>query len=136
MRMSEVHQTDRRTHGKTRNLLANERTFLAWMRTAVALMAFGFVLAKFDLFLAISVLHGRTSHRTGAHNVFGLALVGVGVVTLAAAAAHFARVRQDILQDRTRQVAEHRLPFLIAGLLLAMGIALGIYLWTAPGAGF
>jgi putative membrane protein len=30
---------------------ANERTFLAWVRTAVAIMAFGFVIEKFDLFL-------------------------------------------------------------------------------------
>lgn len=30
---------------------ANERTYLAWIRTALALMAFGFILGKFDLFL-------------------------------------------------------------------------------------
>ena len=30
---------------------ANERTFLAWVRTAIALMAFGFVIERFDLFL-------------------------------------------------------------------------------------
>ncbi len=30
---------------------ANERTFLAWVRTAIAVMAFGFVIEKFDLFL-------------------------------------------------------------------------------------
>jgi putative membrane protein len=32
---------------------ANERTFLAWVRTAIAVMAFGFLVAKFDLFLKI-----------------------------------------------------------------------------------
>jgi putative membrane protein len=30
---------------------ANERTFLAWVRTAIAVMAFGFVIERFDLFL-------------------------------------------------------------------------------------
>ena len=30
---------------------ANERTFLAWVRTAIAMMAFGFVIERFDLFL-------------------------------------------------------------------------------------
>jgi putative membrane protein len=33
---------------------ANERTFLAWVRTAIAVMAFGFLVAKFDLFLKIA----------------------------------------------------------------------------------
>ena len=32
---------------------ANERTFLAWVRTAIAVMAFGFVIERFDLFLKI-----------------------------------------------------------------------------------
>ena len=30
---------------------ANERTFLAWVRTAIAVMAFGFLVERFDLFL-------------------------------------------------------------------------------------
>ena len=33
---------------------ANERTFLAWVRTAIAVMAFGFVIERFDLFLQIA----------------------------------------------------------------------------------
>jgi len=33
---------------------ANERTFLAWVRTAIAVMAFGFLVAKLDLFLRIA----------------------------------------------------------------------------------
>ena len=40
---------------------ANERTFLAWVRTAIAVMAFGFIVEKFDLFLEIAApsLAGR-----------------------------------------------------------------------------
>jgi putative membrane protein len=33
---------------------ANERTFLAWVRTAIAVMAFGFLVEKFDLFLEVA----------------------------------------------------------------------------------
>ena len=33
---------------------ANERTFLAWIRTAIAVMAFGFLVERFDLFLQIA----------------------------------------------------------------------------------
>ncbi|MBV9202357.1 MAG: DUF202 domain-containing protein [Alphaproteobacteria bacterium] len=39
---------------------ANERTFLAWVRTAIAIMAFGFLVQKFDLFLRIA--SGRLPH--------------------------------------------------------------------------
>ena len=41
---------------------ANERTFLAWVRTAIAVMAFGFLVEKFDLFLELTgpSLAGRT----------------------------------------------------------------------------
>jgi putative membrane protein len=39
--MNSVHATD---------ALANERTFLAYVRTALALIAFGFVIAKFSIF--------------------------------------------------------------------------------------
>jgi putative membrane protein len=41
---------------------ANERTFLAWVRTAIAVMAFGFLVEKFDLFLELvaPALSGRT----------------------------------------------------------------------------
>ena len=35
---------------------ANERTFLAWVRTAIALMAFGFLLERFDLFLQVAMV--------------------------------------------------------------------------------
>jgi len=37
--------------GDLRDRLAAERTFLAWIRTGIALMAFGFVVARFGLFL-------------------------------------------------------------------------------------
>jgi putative membrane protein len=39
------------TFEKSREHLANERTFLAWIRTSIALMGFGFVIVKFTLFL-------------------------------------------------------------------------------------
>ena len=40
---------------------ANERTYLAWVRTAIAVMAFGFLVEKFDLFLEVATrsLAGR-----------------------------------------------------------------------------
>ena len=47
---------------------ATERTFLAWVRTAIAVMAFGFLAEKFDLFLEVAeilsnVVYGELAHR-------------------------------------------------------------------------
>ena len=35
---------------------ANERTYLAWVRTAITVMAFGFLVEKFDVFLQVTAL--------------------------------------------------------------------------------
>ncbi|QEH41468.1 YidH family protein [Chitinophaga sp. XS-30] len=43
--------THKTPSGKATDHLANERTFLAWIRTAIAIMAFGFVVVKFSLFI-------------------------------------------------------------------------------------
>jgi hypothetical protein len=57
---------------------ANERTFLAWVRTSIAVMGFGFLVEKFDLFLELaapSFLAGRTLSLPGQKfgNIAGLA---------------------------------------------------------------
>jgi putative membrane protein len=66
---------------------ANERTFLAWVRTAIAVMAFGFLVEKFDLFLEIAgqTLARRTLSAGGQFvgNVAGLILIALGAGTTA-----------------------------------------------------
>jgi putative membrane protein len=74
--------------------LANERTLLAYIRTALSLMAFGFVIARFALFLRymgvmshVTPPTGSTSEVLGlAFAIFGLALAIVGVVRYGMAA--------------------------------------------------
>jgi putative membrane protein len=72
---------------------ANERTFLVWVRTAIAVMAFGFLVEKFDLFLEIAApsLAGQSlslsSQRYG--NIAGLALIVLGTAMIAVAAIRF-----------------------------------------------
>ena len=67
-----------------REHLANERTFLAWMRTSIGIMAFGFVVVKFALFVKqISMMLGKENliHSTGYSGIVGIILVSVGTVT-------------------------------------------------------
>jgi putative membrane protein len=70
---------------------ANERTFLAWVRTGIATIAFGFVVEKFNLFvrtmaesnLSNSAVKLRLDHLTGAFSHYdGLALILVGMAII------------------------------------------------------
>src|SRR5579859_660206 len=79
---------------------ANERTFLAWVRTAIAMMAFGFLLERFDLFLQITAvtLGPNAPHfpATGFGREAGLALLLLGVAMTAIAAMRFLKTRMAI----------------------------------------
>src|SRR4051794_4633220 len=73
--------------------LAVERTFLAWIRTGLALMGFGFVVARFGLFLREVSVQGPGHAGPGGVAVkFGTALVALGVVLTGAAVARCVRL--------------------------------------------
>ena len=79
-----------------RDHLANERTFLAWMRTAIAIIALGFVVAKFGLALRLEAgnhVRGETV-RLGA--AVGVVLVLSGMVTAVPSSVKFLQTRSDI----------------------------------------
>ncbi len=61
---------------------ANERTFLAWIRTSIALMGFGFVIIKFSLFLnEVAFWMERESAPTDQNSpLIGMILVGAGII--------------------------------------------------------
>jgi len=84
---------------------ANERTFLAWVRTAIAIMAFGFLVEKFDLFLEIAgkSLAGRTLSVGGqlVGNIAGLLLIALGGATMVLAILRFHKTAIAI--DRTEK---------------------------------
>jgi putative membrane protein len=71
--------------------LAAERTFLAWIRTGIALMGFGFVVARFGLFLReLAAAHQIVSRRTTGLSLWlGTALLIIGMaVNLGATMQH------------------------------------------------
>jgi putative membrane protein len=112
---------------------AAERTFLAWIRTGLALMGFGFVVARFGLFLRELSMRNSgppqvSTHTTGPSVWLGTALVIVGViVNISAAMTHIRQVRQlrsgEWVAGRISGTA-----VTLALVLSAAGIGLAIYL--------
>src|SRR5437016_1518543 len=77
--------------------LAAERTFLAWIRTGLALMGFGFVVARFGLFLqALQAGQPSVARPYGLSVWFGTALIVLGVVVNIACAWNHVRLVREL----------------------------------------
>lgn len=105
-----------------RFLQANERTLLAWVRTGLALMAFGFVVARLALWLQME--GGRESKLS--------LVVGAGIIALGGAcqilgAIRFAKARRALIEHRVL-VPGVLGPVVIALLVATIGVALLFYL--------
>jgi putative membrane protein len=107
--------------------LANERTFLAWIRTSIGIMAFGFVVVKFSLFVKqISMIIGKGNAlpNRGYSAIVGIILVTVGMVT---SVLSYIRYRQTARQLKEGNYTHSSLLitvltafiFLISALLIA-----------------
>jgi putative membrane protein len=114
---------------------ANERTFLAWVRTAIAVMAFGFIVEKFDLFLEIAApsLAGRAVSIPGQRfgDIAGLALIIIGTAMVAIAAGRFLVTQKHIDSEAVHTGAGSRIDIALAVMLVLVGSALVVYLTHA-----
>jgi len=107
---------------------AAERTFLAWIRTGLSLMGFGFVVARFGLFLKEMSGHAPGVKTYGFSLWAGSAMVLLGaMMNLAAVARHLEVIRK---LNRGEDVATRASPTAIAvGTLLGLvGIAMVVFL--------
>jgi putative membrane protein len=107
---------------------AAERTMLAWLRTGIAIMAFGFVVARFGLFLRLLQAQGGSVVSHGVSPYLGTILVGLGVLATAGGAVQYQ------LYCRTLPAADRpgtsSVSFLLglSWAIVLIGVALGIVL--------
>lgn len=111
---------------------ANERTFLAWVRTSIAVMAFGFIVEKFDLFLEIAApsLTGRALSVPGQKfgNVAGLILIVLGTAMVILAAVRFVANARAIERAELFRGAGRKADIVLAALMALLGLSLFFYL--------
>ncbi len=119
-------------NSNSRNHMANERTFLAWMRTSIGIIAFGFVIEKFALFMKqMSFIVGKETEFNllpshGYSALMGIFLVGFGTILSLLAYIRFKKVAKQIDQGNWQQAS--RLDLLLTMVVLVMGTLLLIYL--------
>ena len=123
---SPEHPSPEPSPSATRDLLANERTLLAWARTAVALMGLGFVVARFGLAIRQLAGIGAAQGPRGVSTAFGVALTLCGALLLLLASLRYRRIAEDILHGRVRW--DPRLGVALTSLLVLAGLLLAVYL--------
>ena len=111
--------------------LAAERTFLAWIRTGLALMGFGFVVARFGLFLqALRIGQPDLALRSlGLSPWFGTTLIAIGVIVLAVSTWRHIRQVRDLRTGESSFAHPSALAIAVAVMLASLGVAMAIYLF-------
>jgi putative membrane protein len=116
---------------------ANERTFLAWLRTGIAVIAFGFVIEKFNLFVltianASSLDAGRRLQLERLPGPLGryegLALILVGIALVVVANMRFVRTEQLLDDEKTHSAGGVRAEVLLSAALALMVAGFSTYL--------
>ncbi len=120
----------KKSHIENRRVyLANERTFLAWIRTSVAILGLGFLVEKFSFFLRLELQkQGISTTGLEMSHVIGLALIGFGVLIGILSMIHYVKREKDIENNRFRPSI---VPDLLFGTIFILLISfMVLYFWN------
>jgi putative membrane protein len=116
-----------------RDYLAEERTFLAWIRTGLTLMGFGFVVARFGLFLEVMQITrgGAAAQPHGISPWFGTLFIAVGVAVNLLSIRRHLRLVGELNHGQVAARGPSRQAVMLALFLALVGIAMALYLTFA-----
>lgn len=109
--------------------LANERTLLAWLRTSIGIMAFGFVVVKFSIFIKqLAFLMGKDAviPQSGYSAFIGILLVAVGAIVILLAFIKFKQTERRIVSDSYKPSS--KLVTFITTIILIISVLIILYL--------
>lgn len=89
--------------GDANDHLANERTYLAWLRTGVGIMVFGFVVVKFALFVkqfSVMLPEAAQAKSKGYSTVMGIVLVATGALTVVLSYLRYRQTAKQLNQNK------------------------------------
>jgi putative membrane protein len=112
---------------RARDHLANERTFLAWVRTSVAIVVFGFAIGRFAIAIRqLTEFQGRQSKTTGFSVWMGTSAILAGVALMVAGLARYRKTRAQL--DEGKFEPAGFIVDLVAFVTVLFGLALAGYL--------
>ena len=128
--MGEPNPTGEANHPGVSDYLAAERTLLAWIRTGLALMGFGFVVARFGLFLQqLRVIEAGVQGKSYGFSIwFGTGLIATGVILDIFASLHHVRLIRQLNRGESAFARPSREGLVLAAFLVCVGVAMAIYL--------
>lgn len=114
-----------------RVFFASERTLLAWLRTGITIMALGFVVSRFGLFVQLLATQSRDAlpapHSSLSANL-GIVFVIVGTLVIVVASIQHQRFVATLSQADLPRAYSRAFAFLLSLLIGALGVVLASYL--------
>ncbi len=112
--------------------LANERTFLAWIRTSIAVIGLGFVVAKFSIWLnQLATTAGLRIPHLGVSMPVGVAMLAFGGLLAILAYYRYNVIHRQIEQGEVK--ADRGLIGLVTLFVVVLSIAVVIYMFITNG---
>ena len=113
---------------KERNRAAAERTLMAWIRTALSLIGFGFGIGKLSAYMEAAGLHRHDPAHTSL--IFGSSFIVVGILGLLAAIVQHARILKRLSRPDFAYNAMRPIAMTVAAVLMLIGVfGLTAILW-------
>ena len=110
---------------------ANERTYLAWIRTAIAIMAFGFLVEKFDIFISYigHVVGNPSQFESSAFlEYIGLGLMFVSAAVIIGSTIRFFHNEKAIESDQQLLFGAKWTNLVLSLLMVLLAIFLIVYM--------